>query len=202
MRFLFATCVISIGLFSQFIEAKCHKHEKCHICPQGPTGATGPIGPQGATGNIINNYASVASDVQSIIFTGANFPINFPNDLVPPVGILHPYLGDDSRFLIEDSGLYQISWTVPVEWDVTSENIVELYLYDAATLSYFLPSPISRESFDDITNSSSTSRYRTISGQTIVSLNTGTIVQLLIHVTGVITGVKQARFTINKITNQ
>ena len=41
----------------------------------------------------------------------------------------------------------------------------------------------------------------TLSGQTILPLSAGTVVQLLIHVTGVITGVEYARFTITKIAN-
>lgn len=120
---------------------------------------------------------------------------------MPPAGIVHPYQTDDSKFEIIDNGIYQISWTVPVEWDVASENAVELFLYDATTATYFLPSPISKGQFDDISPSITTTRYMTLSGQTIISLSAGTVVQLLIHVTGVITSVKYARFTITKIAN-
>lgn len=165
----------------------------------GATGATGPTGVTGATGSLAVNYASVASDIQTIVFSGANFPINFPTDLVTSVGIVHPYLADDSKFQILNDGIYQISWTVPVEWDVTSEDTVELFLYDATTATYFLPSPISKGQFDSITGSSTTTRFMTLSGQTILSLTNGTVLQLLIHATDVITSVKYARFTITKI---
>jgi hypothetical protein len=77
---------------SSTVDACCKQPKAGPPGPQGATGATGPAG------TLVSNYASAASDIQSIIFTGANFPINFPTDLVPPVGVVHPYLGDDSRF--------------------------------------------------------------------------------------------------------
>ena len=189
MRILFMTCVIGIVCCAQLVEAKCFKPKQ------------GPAGPQGPAGSLVSNYASAASDIQSIIATFANFPINFPDNLVPPVGIVHPYQTDDSKFEILDNGIYQIAWTVPVEWDSTLEDVVELFLYDATTATYFLPSPISRGQFDNIPGSSSTTRFMTLSGQTSVQLSAGTVVQLLIHVTGVITGVERARFTITRIAN-
>lgn len=198
MRVLFMTCVLGLVFCVQLVEAKCHKPKQG---PAGPQGVQGLVGPQGPAGSLVSNYASAASDIQSIIATFARFPINFPDNLVPPVGIVHPYLTDDSKFEIIEDGIYQISWTVPVEWDSILEDVVELFLYDATTATYFLPSPISREQFDNIPGSSSTTRFMTLSGQTIVPLSAGTVLQLLIHVTGVITGVERARFTITKIAN-
>lgn len=201
MRLFFITCVLGIVFCAQSVEAKCRRPEQGPTGPQGSQGPIGPIGPQGPAGSLVSNYASAASDIQSIIATFANFPINFPDNLVPPVGIVHPYQTDDSKFEIIDNGIYQIAWTVPVEWDSTLEDVVELFLYDATTATYFLPSPISRGQFDNIPGSSSTTRFMTLSGQTIVQLSAGTVVQLLIHVTGVITGVERARFTITRIAN-
>lgn len=211
MRILFISCVLGLVLCTQLVEAKCHKKEQGPVGPrghrghrgpagpQGPQGPAGSQGPQGPAGALVSNYASAASDIQAIILTGAKFPIDFPDNLVPPVGIVHPYQSSDSQFQIVDSGIYQISWTVPVEWDVDLKNEVELYLYDATTSTFFLPSPISKGAFDDITGSTTGTRFMTLSGQTIVQLSTGTVVQLLIQVTGVITGVEKARFTITKI---
>lgn len=198
MRVWIISCVLGMVFCTQSVVAKCHKPEQG---PRGPQGSQGPAGPQGPAGSLVTNYASAASDIQTIIATFANFPINFTDNLVPPVGIVHPYQSDASKFEIIDSGIYQISWTVPVEWDNQFEDVVELFLYDATTATYFLPSPISKGQFDHIPASSSTTRFMTLSGQTIVPLSAGTVVQLLIHVTGVITGVKYARFTITKIAN-
>ncbi len=113
----FFTCVtLILTCLQQPLQAKCHAPER------------GPPGPQGPAGTLVSSYASAASDVQPIIATFANFPINFTNNLVPPVGIVHPYQSDDSKFEIVDSGIYQIAWTVPFEWDVTLEDTVELYI--------------------------------------------------------------------------
>ena len=193
MRVIWIACVLGIIFSTQLAEAKCHKPL------QGPAGPQGIPGP---AGTLVSQYASAAGDVESVIATIANFPIHFPTNLVPPIGIVHPYLADDSKFEITESGIYQVSWTVPVEWDVISENAIELFLYDATTASYFLPSPISKGQFDNIPGSASTTRFMTLSGQTILSLPSGTVVQLLIHASSVITGVKYARFTITKIANE
>jgi hypothetical protein len=199
--YLLACLTLILSCLQHPLQAKCHAPERGPPGPQGPTGAAGATGPQGPEGSLVSNYASAASDIQTIIATFANFPINFTNNLVPPVGIVHPYQSDDSKFEIIDNGIYQIAWTVPVEWDVTSEDTIELFLYDATTATYFLPSPISKGQFDNISGSITTTRYMTLSGQTIISLPAGTVVQLLIHVTGVITSVKYARFTITKISD-
>lgn len=216
MRALFIACVLGMVFCAQFVEGKCHRPKQGPPGPPGSqgisgptgpqgitgsTGPTGPTGPQGPAGSLVSDFASAVSDIQTIIATFAKFPINFPNNLVPPIGIVHPYLTDDSKFAITDNGIYQISWTVPVEWDVTSEDAVELFLYDATTATYLLPNPISKGQFDNISPSITTTRYMTLSGQTILSLPAGTAVQLLIHVTGIITTVKYATFTITKIAN-
>jgi hypothetical protein len=186
MRFLFYSYLIGVMLLTNHADAKCQKPEQ------------GPPGPPGPSGSLVTNYVSSSSSPQIFLDIGTH-PIEFQNNIIPPVGIIHPYQSTDSDFQILNTGVYQISWTVQVNWDPRTKNIIELYLYDVTASSQIPPIPVGKATFDDHTASAQHPRYMTLSGQTIISLSANTVIQLQINLSNASTAIVGGIFTITNI---
>jgi hypothetical protein len=114
----------------------------------------------------------ILKDGQSIT-NGSPVAIHFStNQPRTPQNIQHPVNGDDTQFKILEDGTYLVGWTLSLE-DLRAGPQVLVQLWNATLSQAIGPDPVavvdmraSLESFD------------TTSGQTIVRLTRGTVLQL------------------------
>jgi hypothetical protein len=100
-------------------------------------------------------------------------PINFEaNHVDPPVNITHPVGNDQSLFLIQDAGVYLISWTVTGINSGNVEDTINIALFNAGTQQPFTPAPFQAASVP--ANGGQTS----LTGQLILSLPATITLQL------------------------
>lgn len=150
---------------------------------------------QDSSSTVFCNYASSSVSSQTLTSTTST-PIEFSNDLGSEV-IEHPYQNDSASFQIGSDGMYNVSWTLTLEWDDVSQNIIDLHLYDAVNNDYLFANPVSTVSFDAI--GASAKRYITISGQTLLSFTAGSVLQLHLSPSAPNVVVRQGLLTINYV---
>lgn len=143
------------------------------------------------------NYASFWANSQKLTTTTPT-AIEFLNDVVPAVGIEHPYQNDYSSFQIENDGIYHVSWTVTILWNDITQNIIDLHLFDAVNNEFLLSDPVSTATFDAISGAPG-KRCITLSGQTILSFSAGDVLQLQLANSVPNAVVSQGLLTINQI---
>lgn len=136
--------------------------------PQGLQGLQGPQGPSGPAGSLVARYASAYTDNDlQIVGPAETAPINFANDEpTTPVGINHS-LVDRANFEILNEGVYLITWTMTLTVIEVSTNVLIILSNTGVPIP---PAP----QFQGTVLSGVT----TISGQKIVRLSPGNILQL------------------------
>lgn len=162
----------------------------CHKPKQGPAGLTGPTGPQGSTGPAItSSYVSAngAAQTQTIM----SRPVSFDLPDIAKLNIIHPAgpPPDNSAFKIVNTGIYLIGWNVSLANFTTSEQV-----FIGVDLNFSLV-PSTRELVNLVTPF-----FSVISGQTILPLAAGDIIQLQItHFTSSTIEVENPSFIITQI---
>ena len=182
MRLLQLVCVLFL-LFSNLaaaekqtmvsndplIEKGCHKD---HHCRRGHRGHRGKRGHHGATGGLATNYAAGWDQAGQPLSSGNN-PIQFAEpDLVTPVGIVHPFSSDSSKFQIVNSGIYLLEWFV--SFTNTSGNVETII---AIHVDGVLINPSAFETLVTLEDA-------TISGQVTLAISAGSVVQLVVDLAG------------------
>lgn len=160
-----------------------------YIGPPGVTGATGPVGPMGdtgatgATGPYVTSLASAFDygydfyDILIPIDPGESEPILFSYESFDPVNLVkYP---DSFPFIvayeIQTSGYYLVQTDVTFAYEDPQLEPVTVSLINYNGFSVYQPDPIA------ISTSIIDSRYKTVSGQTIVYMSAGDFVGLLAH---------------------
>lgn len=177
--------------------------------PQGPQGVPGtpgaqgprgPRGPRGPAGAFAQRFAAAHNDAPQVILQLANTPVLFPIDNFTPVGIVHPVAADTSQFQVLNTGLYLITWTMTVAATVIEEpDVFSVRLFNVSSAITIPPDPAASTAIDFAIGIP----VFPLSGQTIVPLAAGTIVQLRVDHTNpaqVLT-MTSPTFTITEISN-
>jgi hypothetical protein len=132
----------------------------------------GPPGPPGSPGGLASNYVSayaVIHDGMQIVPTGDKyFPLSFPRDQFPPVGITHPVGLNSSSFKVHNSGIYLVGWTMMISNSAVSPVLTTL-IVNGKPLN---PSPFQ---VFEVTQPDTT---LTLSGHTVIPLTAESIFQL------------------------
>ena len=145
-------------------------------CKAPKRGPPGPQGPQGPAGVLTSQFASSYSN-GSFVTLGSEdaSPLFFTSERTPPVGIIHPVDGNPAHFQIVNNGVYFIAWTFSVlKYD---GDIVTVHLYNALTKRPLTPTPFSTKTIPPSLDGFN----EIISGQTILPLSAGTVIQLQIQ---------------------
>ncbi len=144
---------------------------KCKKPIQGPPGPPGP--------GFGANYASVWSvTVVDLILNAPPMGVAFENSQIPGVGVIHPVGGDNTLFLIQNSGTYLIIWNVSASLTPTAT------LFDSASVAFTLFNVSTGMPFNPAINGYSTltsQDIKTITGQTSLFIPAGTIIQLQVE---------------------
>lgn len=168
--------------------------------PPGPPGAPGeqgspgPRGPRGPAGAFALAYAAANNQLSQVLPATTDNPILFPDNNFPPVGIIHPVAADTSQFQVPETGHYLITWTLTGVSDMDEE--VSIKLFNTTTGNAINPNPFA-------TTEVLAGQIFTMSGQTIVRLAGGRVVQLLADHSNADASViiTLSTFTITEISN-
>lgn len=164
---------LNASLYSKTVELPGHDIEmKCQRPFQGPPGPPGQLAA---------NYASLWSDFPQILVPDLRLlvPVEFENVQLPLVGITRPFPGDDASFQIQNSGVYLLIWSIQAVF-IPLENPDALSPLTSA-LGFQLFNVTGGFAFDPIFNGAATLEdhdTQTITGQTTLFLEAGTILQL------------------------
>lgn len=138
-----------------------------------------------AIGGTVRNDVGVLTQHFTPTVSPFNF-VAFNKDVVQSIGFRHPVNGDNTKFLVEHSGIYLLSYDLsinPLDNNFTAVTFISL---NGTVLTSFPPASITNEAIvrdattgelDLQTNGSP----RPISVTTIVRLNRGDILQLVVE---------------------
>lgn len=110
--------------------------------------------------------------------TAVAFVFNQPGT---PLRVLHPLSSDNTKFEIKETGSYLIGWTVNLVLETqlaTQSTDVTIQLFNFTTSSPISPDPFNVLQLFNSGESGPLDAIECVSGQTIVSLPKGTILQL------------------------
>lgn len=121
-------------------------------------------------------YGSFYGDLQTNIDVDTAYPVVLNHNRVWPHNITRPFPGDATMFKIGKEGRYSIAWTLTI--NNPNGDIVVANLYDVTTQS-IIPIGVPSQGMEG--NSLDFAQpVSSLSGQTIVRLKEGTILQLTI----------------------
>ena len=177
--------------------------------PQGPPGPPGtpgtqgprgPRGPRGPAGAFALRFAAAHSDTPQAVEATGDTLVDFTINNFTPVGIIHPFAGDDSQFQVLNTGLYLITWTMSVTALIQSEvDTFNVQLFNVTAGAAIPPDPMVTTTLDFLVGPVTFP----LSAQTIVPLTAGDVVQLRINHANedqVLT-ISSPTFTITEISN-
>lgn len=155
-------------------------------------------GPPGPPGQLAANYASLWSSSTQTINTGPHVPVEFQNAQLPLVGIIRPFPADSATFQIQYSGVYLLIWSISATFVPDTINAVPL----TANLAFDLFNVSGGFSFNPLVNGGITLEdgdTNTITGQTTLFLEAGTILQVRALVDTPVIILGNRTFTITQI---
>ncbi len=117
--------------------------------------------------------ADVVGSLRQTIPPGDTQALIFNNNVLPPLGISHPVAGEYSQFQVHESGLYSIQWQLGLTTPADPTAATAIVAIRNVGMNALIPSSVEIESFP-----SGSFRISTISGQTLVHLEAGAILQL------------------------
>lgn len=139
-------------------------------------------------------YASASATNQHLMLSVAT-PITFDQKNISPNGIKHPHKGSFARFNLKQKGLYLISWTINLSWNDASQSAITLDLFDTTTNTSLFQTAKTLPA----TTTLPKDKYDVISGQTLLALKAGTVLELKAQTTNINAYVADGEFSIIQI---
>lgn len=156
--------VLTLGLATLLSATSLYAGEKnCRDCPSSSSSSDFERAYDAAYNNSEGQVISTPDT-----FTPISFPFNQPGT---PVKISHPYLSDNTKFKITHSGVYFMAWTLTIS-DASSTETTQVQLFNFTTGQPINPNPF--QTIDQFVGPDADS----VSGQTLLRLQAGTVLQL------------------------